>query len=114
MESMMLFVRREFLQLVGAIIMTSATSEPTVGAAGPSSAEILSRELVGQNHRIAETTVVFLLPGAVSTLRIHPRAMHLDCRELTREYRGKAAKSIGGSQIGLVRGEVVGKNSRGL
>jgi len=61
---MMLLVRREFLQLTGTIVVTSAASQPTEGAAGRSPTEILRSDLVGQDHRVAETTVVFFPPGS--------------------------------------------------
>jgi quercetin dioxygenase-like cupin family protein len=111
MESMMLFVRREFLQLVGAIVMTSATSEPTEGAAGPSSIEILRSDLTGHDHRVAETlvAVVSFPPGSVSTWHVHPGAQELVFAlqgKLTLEIDGRGAKSIGVGETGLIPADV--------
>jgi quercetin dioxygenase-like cupin family protein len=93
---MMSLVRREFLQLAGAIVVTSAASQPTESAAGPSFTEILRRDLVGQNQKVTETlvTVVAFPPGAESTWHIHPGAQELVFGLqgiLTLEIEGKKA-----------------------
>lgn len=107
----MQLVRREFLQLAGAIVMTSAASPPTEGATGPSPTEILRSDLIGQDHRVAETlvAVVSFPPGSVSTWHVHPGAQELVYGlqgKLTLEIDGRGAKSIGVGETGLIPADV--------
>ena len=104
-------VRREFLQLTGAIAMTSAASRPSEGAAGPSPTEILRSDLIGQDQRVAETlvTVVSFPPGSVSSWHVHPGAQELVFGlqgKLTLEIDGRGAKSIGVGETGLIPADV--------
>jgi quercetin dioxygenase-like cupin family protein len=108
---MMTFVRREFLQLAGAMVMASAASQSTEAAAGPSPTEILRGDLVGQDQKVAETlvAVVAFPPGAVSSWHIHPGAQELVFGlqgKLTLEVEGQGAKGIGAGETRLIPGGV--------
>src|SRR6516165_2491161 len=111
MESMMTLVRREFLQLASVMVMASGASKEADAAAGPSFAEILRRDLVGQNRKVAETlvTVVAFPPGSESAWHIHPGAQELVFGlqgKLTLEIDGQGTKSIGAGETGLIPAEV--------
>jgi len=106
----MKLVRREFLQLAS-VVVASAGSQSTEAAAGPSPTEILRSDLVGQDHKVAETLVatVAFPPGAVSTWHIHPGAQELVFGlqgKLTLEIDGQGAKSIGAGETGLIPADV--------
>jgi quercetin dioxygenase-like cupin family protein len=107
----MKFVRREFLQLAGAMVMASAASESTEAAAGPSLTEILRSDMVGQGQKVTETlvTVVAFPPGAISTWHVHPGAQELVFGlqgNLTLEIEGQGAKRIGAGETGLIPSDV--------
>jgi hypothetical protein len=75
METIMKLVRREFLQLAGAVITVSGASHSPraqTPAGGPSPTEVLRSDLIGQDHKVVETlvTMVAFPPGAVSSWHV--------------------------------------------
>jgi quercetin dioxygenase-like cupin family protein len=114
MENMMKLVRREFLQLTGAVIAVSGATnsvQAQTPAGGPSPTEILRGDLVGQDYKVTETlvTTVTFPPGAVSSWHIHPGAQELVFGlegKLRLEIEGRGAKSIGVGETGLVPSDV--------
>jgi quercetin dioxygenase-like cupin family protein len=110
LENIMNLVRREFLQLAGAMITVSEASHSAraqTPAGGPSPTEILRSDLVGQDYKVTETlvTTVAFPPGAVSSWHVHPGAQELVFGlqgRLTLEIEGQGAKSVGVGETGLV------------
>ena len=110
----MKLVRREFLQLAGAVITVSeashsARAQTLTGA--PSPTELLRSDLVGQDYKVTETlvTMVAFPPGAVSSWHVHPGAQELVFGlegKLMLEIDGQGAKSIGVGEAGLVPSDV--------
>jgi len=114
MENIMKFVRREFLQLAGAVVTVSGASHlarAQTPAGGPSPTEVLRSDLIGQDHKVMETlvTTVAFPPGAVSSWHVHPGAQELVFGlegKLTLEIEGQGAKSIGVGETGLIPSDV--------
>jgi quercetin dioxygenase-like cupin family protein len=110
----MKLVRRDFLQLAGAMIAASATSQSlkaqTPGT-GPNPSEILRGELLGQDHKVTETvvTVVAFPPGAISAWHVHPGAQELVFGlqgRLRVEVEGQGVKNIAVGETGLIPADV--------
>jgi quercetin dioxygenase-like cupin family protein len=110
----MKLVRRDFLQLAGAMIAASAAPQSiraqTQGM-GPNPTEILRGDLLGQGHKVTETvvTVVAFPPGAISTWHVHPGAQELVFGlqgRLTLEIEGQPGRTIGIGETSLVPADV--------
>jgi len=114
MENIMKLVRREFLQLAGAVITISEASHSAAAqelTGAPSQTELLRSDLVGQDYKVTETlvTMVAFPPGAVSSWHVHPGAQELVFGlegKLTLEIEGRGTKSIGAGETGLVPSDV--------
>jgi quercetin dioxygenase-like cupin family protein len=114
LENIMTLVRREFLQLAGAMITVveaSHSARAQTPAGGPSPTEILRSDLVGQDYKVTETlvTTVAFPPGAVSSWHVHPGAQELVFGlqgKLTLEIEGQGPKIVGVGETGLVPSDV--------
>src|SRR5262245_18878818 len=114
MENIMRFVRREFLQMVGAVVAVSGAShspraQTPTGA--PSPIEVLRSDLLGQDHKVTETlvTMVTFPSESVSSWHVHPGAQELVFGlegKLTLEIEGRGTNSIGVGETGLVPSDV--------
>src|SRR5215813_3938706 len=110
----MKLVRREFLQLTGAVITVSEASHSALAqtlTGAPSPTELLRTDLVGQDYKVTETlvTMVTFPPGAVSSWHVHPGAQELVFGlegKLTLEIEGRGAKTIAAGETGLVPSDV--------
>jgi len=110
----MKLVRREFLQLAGAVITISEASHSAAAqelTGAPSPTELLRSDLVGQDYKVTETlvTMVAFPPGAVSSWHVHRGAQELVFGlegKLTLEIEGRGTKSIGAGETGLVPSDV--------
>jgi quercetin dioxygenase-like cupin family protein len=106
----MKIVRRQFLQVAGAVVAVSGTCQSTWAqnpAIRPDVNELLRGDLEGQSQRVQETvvTVVAFPPGAISTWHVHPGAQELVFGlqgNLTLEIEGLGVKSINAGETGII------------